>query len=199
MLVLVNGGSCSGKSTFSERLKQMLVESGVSCDCLSTDLFYKEIPQNCNLYDYNFDTPAAFDNELFFETVNLIQCGKAFQLECFDFKTHSRSKIMSMQNCRVLIVEGIFSFVDKKLVNSCALNIFIDTDLQTRYKRRYKIYSQIMKHDDSFINHKFYNQAEPYFESDIYPLRRDSHLVINGDKSFDVPLKCITAYLRSIL
>lgn len=134
LIILICGGSGSGKSTFAKKFPDAAI--------ISTDNFYigrsHMTPLKKGVYD--FDDPCAVD---------LIDCahkalslarGKTVHVPEYDMKTSERTgrtiKITPPRS-RVVIVEGIFAF-HGPVGEIGDLKIFIDVPTHERLSRRIK-------------------------------------------------------------
>lgn len=68
IVVFIAGGSCSGKTTFTKQMSQILGEQEISCIDIKMDDYYKEIHCGIDIELYkkntNFDDPHSLDLEL---------------------------------------------------------------------------------------------------------------------------------------
>jgi len=63
----------------------------------------------------NFDHPQSIDFELLTKHLSTLKSGKPIEKPIYDFSTHLRQKkTETIQPTRILIMEGILIFVDKK-------------------------------------------------------------------------------------
>lgn len=140
-LIGISGGSASGKTTVSERIKDSM---GIpSVVLISMDSFYRNLtPHQKELAhnnDFNFDHPTAFDYEACYETLLDLKQGKAVEIPEYDFKLHSRkAETFAISNVTIIIFEGIFALYDKRIRDLMDMKIFVDTDDDVRLARRLK-------------------------------------------------------------
>ena len=132
LIVLVCGGSCSGKTVFANLFRHALV--------LEMDHFYlgkKDMkPQSDGSFD--FDAPEA---------VNLVECatavkelasGKKVTIPVYDMKISDRvgtQQIQAKPDDRFIVVPGIFAF-HSPLRELGDLKIYLDTPREIRVARR---------------------------------------------------------------
>jgi uridine kinase len=131
-VVLVCGGSCSGKSSFAQLFANGLV--------LSMDHFYygKSKMKAESDGSYNFDAP---------ESVNIAECAEAIaklserisvEIPVYDMKISERVGVQTISvkpETQFIIVEGIFSF-HSPLREIATMKIFLDTPTEVRVARR---------------------------------------------------------------
>lgn len=131
-IILISGGSCSGKSLFASLFKQALL--------LPMDHFYWGKSQMKQEADgsYNFDAPESVDIKACAEAVTSLSEGKAVTIPVYDMKISERTgtQVLNLpKNTRFIVVEGIFSFYSP-LRELGDLKIYLDTPTEIRVARR---------------------------------------------------------------
>jgi uridine kinase len=139
ILIIVCGGSGSGKTTVANEIKRLLPKK-ISCQIISMDTFYKPLDQKYgkDIYaKYNFDHPNAFDWELMKEKLFQLTSGKVTEIPVYDYCSSSRlNKVEKVKPTDIIIFEGILSLHDKDIANKAKIKIFIDTPSDERLIRR---------------------------------------------------------------
>ena len=138
LLVGIAGGSGSGKSTLASQLKESLDGRGL---VIEQDSYY-----HCNAHlppserrKVNFDHPDSVDLRLLAAHLKELKHGNAVEKPHYDFVTHSRRKRGKPITARpIIIVEGLFLFVEKELRELFDLKVFVDADWDVRLLRRLK-------------------------------------------------------------
>ena len=90
IIIGVAGGTGSGKSTFTNRLKKLF---GDHVTVLYYDNYYRahdDIPFE-ERKKINYDHPEAFETELLLEHLSMLKEGKAIQCPVYDYTQHNRS------------------------------------------------------------------------------------------------------------
>jgi len=131
-IILVCGGSCSGKSSFAKLFKHALV--------LSMDHFYvgKDQMVADEKGNYDFDAPESVDIVGCAEAVKELAERKTVTIPVYDMKTSDRvgtQKVEVPPDTELIVVEGIFSFYSP-LRETSELRIFLDTPMEVRVARR---------------------------------------------------------------
>lgn len=131
-IILVCGGSCSGKSAFANLFKDAFV--------LEMDHFYfgkshmKPEPDG----SYNFDAPEAVDIAACAKAVESLASGKETIIPKYDMVSSEPTGTQSLkvpEGKKFIVVEGIFSLYSP-LRELGALKIFLDTPTEIRVARR---------------------------------------------------------------
>lgn len=95
IIIGIAGGTGSGKTTLTERLRDHFGADEVSV--LNHDSYYKrhdELPyeERCKL---NYDHPDAFDNDLLIQHLKELKAGRAIDCPVYDYANHNRSSEVS--------------------------------------------------------------------------------------------------------
>ena len=131
-IILLSGGSCSGKSLFSLRIHHATV--------LSMDHFYYGKSKMKQQADgtYNFDVPEAVDLEACAQAALALAQGKEATIPVYDMKVSERTGtqvITPQADTKFIVVEGIFTLMEP-LLSIGDIKIFIDTPTEIRVARR---------------------------------------------------------------
>lgn len=133
----VAGGTGSGKSTLVKKLQEAFVEEDVIT--LSHDYYYKQ-NNDITLEErrkLNYDHPQAFDTDMMIEHVKALKEGVPVERPVYSFVDHNRLEAsVKVIPAKVLIVEGILIFENKKLRDLMDIKVFVDTDADIRLARR---------------------------------------------------------------
>lgn len=137
-IIGIAGGSASGKSTISMKLKKEY-ENENSVTIIRQDDYYKD-QSHLTMEERvktNYDHPFAFDNELFIEHLQRLSNGEAVKKPIYDFVNHTRSSEYEIiEPSDVIVIEGLFILEDERIRNLCDIRVFVDTDADTRFIRR---------------------------------------------------------------
>jgi len=137
LIIGISGGTGSGKTAISEKLKKEFGESDIGF--ISQDSYYND---NGNLsFDeknkINFDHPDAIDFELMINHLNLLKNGKNINQPIYSFIYHNRTeKTKLLKPKKIMIIEGLLILNNIKLRDLIDLKVFVDTTKNLRFKRR---------------------------------------------------------------
>ncbi|MBU0546318.1 uridine kinase [Patescibacteria group bacterium] len=139
ILILVAGGTASGKTTLASKLARELGEE--NCTLLSEDWFYHDHPGMTaeQLRDLNYDHMDAIDWGLMGDQLNRLLVGETQYMPRYDFKTHRRhapSDWVKTSPQGIIILEGIRILAHPGVRSRAKFRFFVDTDADERVLRR---------------------------------------------------------------
>lgn len=136
VIIGIAGGTGSGKSTFTNRLK---AEFGDDVTVIYHDNYYKSrdgIPFE-ERTKINYDHPDALETDMLIEHIKCLKEGKSIVSPVYDFSQHNRSdKTMVINPSKVILVEGILVLQDPRLCELLDIKIYVDADADERILRR---------------------------------------------------------------
>lgn len=111
-IVLIAGPSSSGKTTFSHRLSIQLQIAGKNPHPISLDDYFldRELSPKDEFGNYNFETIASLDVDLFTKHMNCLLAGEEISMPTYNFVTGKREykgKTLKLGHDDILVIEGI--------------------------------------------------------------------------------------------
>ena len=179
IIIGIAGGTGSGKTTLTERLRDHFGMNEVSV--INHDSYYKrhdELPyeERCKL---NYDHPDSFDTPLMVAHLRELRAGHPVQVPVYDYTIHNRAdEVLHVEPRRVIVVEGIMIFVDKTLCDEMNIRIFVDADADVRLCRR--IRRDVKKRGrtiDSVIE-QYLTTVKPMHEQFVEPSKKNANLIV---------------------
>lgn len=117
ILIIVAGGSASGKSTVVNEIIERL--KSVHVAIIKHDDYYVDLT-NMPMEErklVNYDHPSSLDNNLLYQHLQDLLNNKAVLKPTYDFIEHNRNTNKELlEPKKVIILEGILSLVDKRIV-----------------------------------------------------------------------------------
>lgn len=196
-LILIGGGTCSGKTTIAKAIGNKLGDTNTFI--ISHDNYYLDLGHLSDeeVKKVNFDHPDAIDHEYLLSDMRKILSGKTVTIPDYDFITHRRSVgTLRVENAGVIILEGIFALYYARLLGLADLKIYVDTDPDIRLARR--ISRDIRERGyqvDSVLN-MFLDTVKPSHEAFIAPSKKNADFIVPGEKEFDKVLSMLNSYLK---
>ncbi len=195
-LILIGGGTCSGKTTMAKAIDKRL--SDQKTVILSHDNYYHDLSHvpHEEVVRVNFDHPKAIDHEYLISDMIQMLSGDAVTIPDYDFATHKRMEgTTCIADAEVVILEGIFALYYPELLALADLKIFVDTDADLRLARR--IYRDIA--DRGFVLERVIDQyldtVKPSHDAFIEPTKKNADIIIPGEKEFENVLYMLNGYL----
>jgi uridine kinase len=137
VVVGVAGGTGSGKTTVAQAILDRVGRDRIAYiqhDSYYCDLSHLPLEERARV---NFDHPDSLENELLIKHLRQLCAGRPAEVPVYDFTTHTRrSETRVVHPHRVVLVEGILIFADKKLREMMDVKIYVDTDADIRFIRR---------------------------------------------------------------
>ena len=197
-IIGIAGGTASGKSTFTRRLKERFKRSAV---VLHHDDYYRDQteidPEERK--KINYDHPDALDTELLLSHLAMLREGKAIDCPVYDFTRNNRSaKTIRIEPAPLVILEGILVLSDPALREMMDLKIFVDADADDRLARRILRDVRDRKRDLRGIIRQYQNTVKPMHNQYVEPARQEADIVLNGGTN-EPAFAVVEAYLEKQL
>jgi len=201
VIIGIAGGSASGKSSISRRLKERY-ENTNSVVIIRQDDYYKD-QKNKTMEERvktNYDHPFAFDNDLFVAQLKQLMAGVAIEKPVYDFVVHTRSEETEhIEPSDVIVIEGLFILEDEQLRDLCDIRIFVDTDDDIRFIRR--LIRDVKKRGrtiDSVIE-QYTTTVKVMHNTFIEPSRKYADIIIPEGGHNQVAIDLLTTKISSII
>jgi len=195
-LILIGGGTCSGKTTIAKaigmRLKDLKTVN-VAQDNYYRDLSNLPFQQRMKV---NFDHPDAIDVDFLLSDLELMLEGKSVDIPDYDFVTHCRKEGKTcVAFADLIILEGIFALYYPELISISDLKIYVDTDSDLRLARRMQRDIVERGRDVENVLDQYLSTVKPSHEAFIEPTKKNADVIIPGDRDFDKVLYMLNGYL----
>ncbi len=188
-IIGVAGGTGSGKSTFTNRLKQRF---GDHISVIYHDSYYRchdNIPFEERV-TLNYDHPDSLETDLLIQHVEMLKNGIAVQAPVYDFTVHNRKKeTVEIKPSPIIVIEGILALQDPRLRDLMDIKIFVEADADERILRRVVRDVEERGRDIRGIISQYLNTVKPMHYIYVEPTKYMADIVINSglnDVAFDV-------------
>lgn len=180
ILIGIAGGTGSGKSTFTNRIKDAF---GDRVSILYHDNYYKahdEMPFE-ERKKLNYDHPDAFDTELLIEHIKALKSGQSIICPTYDYSQHNRAKnTVTIEPRKVILIEGILTLCDSRLRDLMDIKIFVDADADERILRRVLRDTKERGRDIENIIDQYLTTVKPMHYLYVEPTKSYVDLVVNS-------------------
>ncbi|MCX4290833.1 MAG: uridine kinase [Odoribacter sp.] len=196
----VAGGTGSGKSTLVKKLQEAFVEEDVIT--LSHDYYYKQ-NNDITLEErrkLNYDHPQAFDTDMMIEHVKALKEGVPVERPVYSFVDHNRLEAsVKVIPAKVLIVEGILIFENKKLRDLMDIKVFVDTDADIRLARR--ILRDVRERGRSMesVVGQYIATVKPMHEEFVEPSKKYADVIIPEGGFNSVAVAMLIENIKSVI
>ena len=196
----VAGGSGSGKTTVSRRIRDMVGLEHIAY--LQHDSYYHDhshlTPEERALV--NYDHPDSLNTSLLVAHLRMLRAGQAVDVPIYDFSTHSRGPVTThVEPTRIVLVEGILIFTEKELRDLLDMRIYVDTDADIRFIRRLR--RDMIERGRSLdsIVKQYMATVRPMHLEFVEPSRRYAHVIVPEGGNNRVAMEMIASMLHSVL
>jgi uridine kinase len=200
ILIIIAGGSASGKSTVVDKIIKGL--KSVEVTVIRNDDYYKDqthlTPEQRVLT--NYDHPQSLDNDLLLSHLESLLQGQSINKPIYDFVTHNRSKETEIINpTKVIILEGILVLQDPRIRNLGDIKVFVESDDDIRFIRRLKRDIEERGRTIDSVISQYLATVKPMYYQFVKPSKRHADIIIPNDSKHDVAVDILMAKLNQII
>ena len=189
IIIGIAGGSGSGKSTFTNRIKERFGDKVV---VIYHDNYYRRqdgIPFEKRV-KVNYDHPDSLETDLLVEHLKQLKAGKSIECPVYDYSQHNRSdKVITIEPRPVILVEGILLLADPRIRDLLDIKVYVEADADERILRRISRDVSERGRDLNGIIEQYLTTVKPMHYLYVEPTRSKADVVINSgmnDVAFDV-------------
>ncbi|MBS3987981.1 MAG: uridine kinase [Erysipelothrix sp.] len=201
IIIGIAGGSASGKTLISKRLKKAF-ESSNSVIIIKQDDYYldqshMEMQERIKT---NYDHPFAFDNDLLVDNLKQLMQRLSIDKPTYDFVNHTRSSVIEhVESADVIVIEGLFVLEHGPLRDLCDIKVFVETEADVRFIRRLsRDVHQRGRSLDSVIE-QYMKTVRVMHEQFIQPSKKYADVIIPEGGKNDVAIDLLTTKISSII
>jgi uridine kinase len=199
-LILVGGGSSSGKTYITESIIKAIGEDKITY--ITLDDYYKDQSDMsmAERMKVNYDHPKAFDWPLMRKQIADLKAGKTIQKPTYDFTTLTRSdKTETIVPKDLIIAEGIMALVDKDLRSISDLRVFISASDERRFLRRIiRDHEERARSFENIIN-QYFSTVQPMYNEIVHPSSNYADVIVNNDGVENLAVEVLTCVAREQL
>ena len=196
----IAGASGSGKTTLSAKILQEIGAENIAI--LPHDAYYRNQTEKSleERLKVNYDHPASLETELMIEHLRELKAGNPVEIPVYDFVNHTRAAERKLiEPKRLILVEGILIFAERKLRQHFDMKLFVDTDQDICFIRR--LQRDIVERGrtmDSVVN-QYLEMVRPAFLEFVEPTKRYADVIIPEGGLNTVASEMVVARLKSLL
>ncbi|MBQ8196440.1 MAG: uridine kinase [Clostridia bacterium] len=179
----IAGGSGSGKSTLTKKLQQVFNGNTLVINFDDYYLPRDDMPLE-ERKKLNYDHPSALDIARLIEHIKALKRGDDVQLPIYDYALHTRSeKSRTVKADKVIIIDGILTFHDKRLRDLMDVKIFVDLDADERILRRLKRDVCERGRTVNEVIEQYLSTVKPMHDKYVEPTKKYADFIIGGNFS----------------
>ena len=201
IIIGIAGGSASGKTSISRRLKEQFEDSR-SVLIIRQDDYYKDQSDKPmeERVKTNYDHPFAFDNSLLLRQITELSEGNPIEKPTYDYVHHTRSDVTeTCYPCDVLILEGLFVLENEDIRSLLDIKVFVDTDADVRFIRRLvRDTNERGRSVDSVVT-QYLNTVRPMHEQFIEPSKRYADIIFPEGGHNAVAIDLLVTKINSVV
>jgi uridine kinase len=136
LIIGIAGGSGSGKTTVVREMMHSFSANQVAI--LSQDSYYRDLKHIAatDRQTVNFDHPDSIEFDLMVEHIKQLREGNTIEQPLYDYISSTRlTDTNTIKPNRVIIVEGILLYTDKRVRDLCDIKVFVDAEPDDRLIR----------------------------------------------------------------
>ena len=180
IIIGIAGGTGSGKSTFTRKLKKEFKDDVA---VLYHDNYYRDqsdIPQE-ERRKTNYDHPDAMETELLVRQLKELKEGKTIQCPTYDYTLHTRSsEVVTVEPKKVILLEGILVLADERLRDLMDIKVYVEADADERILRRIIRDVKERGRDMEGVVEQYLTTVKPMHYLYVEPTRSTADIVINS-------------------
>ncbi len=189
IIIGVAGGTGSGKSTFTNRLKEEFSEDVA---VIYHDNYYRR-QDDISFEDrkkVNYDHPDSLETQLLLEHLHMLKDGLAVDCPVYDYSRHNRSdQTVHIEPRKIILAEGILLLADKRIRDLLDIKIYVEADADERILRRVVRDVKERGRDIDNIVEQYLTTVKPMHYLYVEPTRAMADIVINSgmnNVAFDI-------------
>lgn len=198
IIIGIAGGSGSGKSTFTNRIKEHFGDDVV---VLYHDNYYRRqdgVPFEERV-KVNYDHPDSLETELLVEHLKQLKEGHSIESPVYDYSQHNRSdKVIRIDPKPVILVEGILLLADERVRDLLDIKVYVEADADERILRRITRDVKERGRDLDGIIEQYLTTVKPMHYLYVEPTRSKADIVINSGKN-DVAFDLFVSKIEQLL
>jgi uridine kinase len=199
-LIGVAGGTCSGKTTVSEKLATLAGDEHVALIKLDSYYVRSTADDLAGRSTSNYDHPDAFDWALLNDHLAALVAGASVPVPVYDFAALMRSDdVRIVSPARIIVVEGILVLYEPSLRARFDLKVFVDADADIRLIRRLARDVAERGRTPESVVAQYLATVRPSHEQFIEPSKRYADVILPDGGFNEAGLNVLVARVRELV
>lgn len=200
ILIVIAGGSASGKTTVVNKIHKVLGDSDLIV--IRHDDYYKDqsdIPFD-KRHQTNYDHPSSLENDLLIENLKKLLNNQAIDKPIYDFVTQNRKEEKEhIEPKPIIILEGILSLEDERIRNLADIKVFVNCDDDLRFIRRLQRDTKERGRSIEWIINQYLTTVRPMHHLFVSPSIRYADIIIPNDYKHTVGTDMLIRSIRALI
>ncbi len=200
LVIGIAGGSGSGKTTVANIILERVGRHRIAY--LPHDAYYRDLTglPTAQRDQVNFDHPNSLESELLAKHIIQLKNWEIIQLPTYDFSHDRRTgDTIPIKPQRVILVEGILIFSEKKLRDLFDVKIFVDTDADLRFIRRLSRDISERGRTTENVVKQYLSSVRPMHLEFVEPSKRYADVIIPEGGLNAVAMDMVIARIEALL
>lgn len=200
-IILVAGGSASGKSTVADRIANKILKDK-SVSHISMDDYYKDFSELSidKRKQINFDHPNSIDIDLLVQDLTKLKERQNITVPIYDFVKSTRTEQTKViKSSDVIILDGIFALYFEKLRELGDIKLFIKTADDLRFIRRLERDTKERARSIESVIHQYLTEVKPMHDIFIEPTIDHADLIFPYKEGNEVAIDIVTTKIKYLL
>lgn len=201
LVVGIAGGTASGKTTVTRKIREALVGSRVAF--IDQDSYYRDLADLSleERREVNFDHPDAFDTDLLVSHLKSLKDGIAVDKPVYNFVTSTREpRTARVDPGDLILIEGILVLHTVPIRELLDVRIFVDAEDDVRIIRRLTRDIKERGRDFDHVVAQYFRHVRPMHLGFVEPSKRHADIIVphggNNETAIDMLVGALRARLR---
>lgn len=192
-VVLVAGISCSGKTTFAERLTEQLDALHLRLDDYYRGFDALSLDERRKI---NFDAPEAVEHELLHEHLTALKAGLPIHRPVYDHAGFARRGTTLESPRPFVVLEGLFALYWPEVWGLGDLRVFVETPVEVCLERRlFRDAIQFGRSREETFR-RYSEHVAPNQDRYVLPTRHRADVLLDGEGCLDTMVTRVAHALR---
>lgn len=200
ILIIVAGGSASGKTTVVDKIYQALGDEDLIV--IKHDDYYRDQSHLSREERHltNYDHPSSLENELLYKDLQALLNGVAIDKPVYNFVTQTREeKRVHVEPKPIIILEGILALEDERVRELADIKVFVNCDDDLRFIRRLQRDIEARGRTVESVIRQYLTTVRPMHHLFVRPTIRYADIIIPNDNNHVVGTDMLIRSIRALI
>lgn len=200
ILIVIAGGSASGKTTVVNKIHSVLGDDDLIVLCHDDYYLDQSHLSREERRKTNYDHPSSLENDLLVKHLKMLLNGEAIQKPIYNFVEQTRKKETEWVEPKpVIILEGILALEDERIRNLADIKVFVNCDDDLRLIRRLERDIKERGRTLEMVIKQYLATVRPMHHLFVRPTIRYADIIIPNDYQHNVATNMLIRSLRTLI